>query len=110
VIVAEQWQAHIYHRAMILNQDGQYQAAHAFAERESRFFDRYCHDLPELRSSVEELSEFTPTTCHAFREITSKEVAFRTYKSIRGEADRRSRTRQSLKEIIRSEAARRGKS
>lgn len=110
LIVAEQWQAHIYHRAMILNQDGQYQAAHAFAERESRFFNRYCHDLPELRSSVEELSEFTPTICHAFREITSKELAFRTYKSSRGEADRRSRTRQSLKEIIRSEAARRGTS
>jgi Ca-activated chloride channel family protein len=107
-IVAEQWQAHIYHRAMVLNQDGQYEAAHTFAERESRYFDRYCHDLPEMRASIEEVHEFAPTASRAYHAMASKEMFVRSYKIARGETDRRSRARQSLKEIIRSEAARRG--
>jgi Ca-activated chloride channel family protein len=109
-LVAEQWHAHIYHRAMVLNQDGQYEAAQAFAERESRYFGRYCHDFPELQSSVNELHEFVPTSGHAYHALSSKEMFLRSYKASRGETDRRSRSRQSLEQIIRGEAARRGKS
>jgi Ca-activated chloride channel family protein len=105
-VVAEQWQAHIYHRALMLNQDGQYEAAHAFVERERRFFDRYCHDLPEMRSSVHEVHSFAPTVHHAYQAISSKEMLLRAYKTSRGETDRRRRKRQVTSDLIAEEAAR----
>lgn len=105
-LVAEQWQAHIYHRAMQLNQDGQREAAAAFATRESRYYDRYCSDLPEMRSSVSSVHAFSPTMIHAYDPVTAKEVFLRSHKTSRGEEDRRSRKRAELEELIREEAAR----
>jgi Ca-activated chloride channel family protein len=105
-IAAEQWQAHIYHRALMLNQDGQYEAAHAFVERERRFFDRYCHDLPEMRSSVHEVHAFAPTVHRAYQVISSKEMLLHAYKTSRGETDRRRRKRRDTSAYIAEEAAR----
>lgn len=106
-IVAEQWQAHIYHRGMLLNRDGQYEAARTFAERDSRSFASYCNMMPELSESVEDLLAFSPSLAAAFLAGSSKEVLLHAYKTSRGEADRRSRKRQVVREIIAQEAARR---
>lgn len=108
-IVAEQWQGYIYHRSMVLNQDGQYAAARLFAEQEDRFFDRYCDDLPEMRREVHNVQAFAQSVDACYDRLSSKELLFRSYKSSRGEADRRSRSRKSLEEIIRDEVARRGR-
>jgi Ca-activated chloride channel family protein len=106
-IVAEQWQAHIYHRAMRLNQDGQYAEAAAFTNRESEFYDRYCVDLPDVRSAVAQLVAFSTTVRFAYDSVSAKEVMLHAYKTSRSEADRRSRKRASVEELVREQAARR---
>ena len=106
-IVAEQWQAHIYHRAMLLNQDGQYEEATAFAERETRFLADYCRDLPGFAKAIHVLHEFSPSLARKYEAISSKEIFLQSYKMSRGETDRRSRKRQSLSEYVRKEARRR---
>ncbi len=105
-IVAEQWHAHIVLRSMMLNQDGQYQAAQEFTERESRFYARYCEGLPELQGSVSELLDLSPAVAHSMQPTSSKEVMLHYYKTSRGEFDRRSRKRKSVREVIADEAAR----
>ncbi len=105
-IVAEQWQAHIYHRAMQLNQDGQREAALAFATREGRYYDRYCFDLPEMQAAVSSIHAFSPTVIHAYDPVTAKEVFLRSHKTSRGEADRRSSKRAEIEELIRQAAGR----
>ena len=105
-IVAEQWQAHIYHRAMQLNQDDQCEAAVAFATREGRYYDRYCADLPEMQAAVSNVHAFSPTVIHAYDQVTAKEVFLRSHKTSRGEKDRRSSKRAEIEELIRQAAAR----
>jgi Ca-activated chloride channel homolog len=105
-IVAEQWQSHIYHRGMMLNQDGQYAAAHEFVERESGYFAAYCEGLPELRGVVRDLHTFSPVVAHRVGLASSKELLFHSYKLNRGERDHRSRRRRTMGEVIADEAAR----
>ena len=105
-IVAEQWHAHIMLRSMMHNQDGQYQAAEEFANRERHFYARYVDGLPELQASVSELHEFSTFTAHSVDSMTSKELLLHSYKTSRGEVDRRSRQRKSVSEFIADEAAR----
>jgi len=105
-IVAEQWQAHIYHRGLQLNQDRQYEAARDFTARESRYYARYCSDLPEMRAAVSSVHAFSPTVIHAYDQVTAKEVFLRAHKTSRGEADYRSFKRAEIEELIRQEAER----
>jgi hypothetical protein len=105
-LVAEQWQAHIYHRAMRLNQDGDFRTAAEFSRRETRFYNRYCVDLPEMQASVSSLHEFSPTMMHAYDVTSAKEVMLRSYKTSRGESDHRSFQRQTIEEYVRDEANR----
>lgn len=105
-IVAEQWQAHIYHRALQLNQDGQCEAAMEFATRESRYYDRYCADLPEMRASSRSLYRFSPTMSRSYGAVTAKEVMLRAYKTSRGESDYRSCARADFDTYIEEEELR----
>jgi Ca-activated chloride channel family protein len=105
-LVAEQWQAHIYHRAMRLNQDGDFRTAAEFSRRETRFYNRYCVDLPEMQASVSSLHEFSPTMMYAYDAVSAKEVMLRSYKTSRGESDHRSFQRQTIEEYVRDEANR----
>lgn len=102
-IVTEQWKAHIYHRGMLLNQDGQYEAAADFARIESEYLDAYCQDLPELRSSIRHLQSFSPSLRHAYRVHSSKEVLLHAYKTSRGEQDCRSFKRATAEDFIQGE-------
>jgi len=102
-LVAEQWQAHIYHRALQLNQDGQHGAAVEFSARESRYFDRYCSDLPEMRATARSLHRFSPTMTHTYQAISAKEVLLHAYKLSRGESDRRSASRDDIETYIAEE-------
>jgi hypothetical protein len=47
-VVAEQWHAHVYHRAMMLSQDGQEQAAADSMRKELVYLRRYCEGIPEM--------------------------------------------------------------
>jgi len=88
--VAEQWHAHIMHRTMTLNQDGQFEAAEEFAQRESRYFEKYCKGLPGMEQFTRELDRFAPSAGVLYQVSDAKEVLLRSYKSSRGEEDRRS--------------------
>jgi len=89
--VVEQWQAYIFHHAMVLNQDGQEQKAAAFVEREVKYLRRYCKGLEDMEEVVETVQSYGATVHHAFSPATSKEVMLRAYKMGRHEADRRGR-------------------
>jgi len=105
-IVAEQWLAHVLHRGMMLNEEGQFDAAREFAETQSRYFAAYCEGLPELQAAVAELSEFRPVVSRRMDRTTAKEMFLHSYKTGRGEIDHRSRQRKTSREIIADEAAR----
>jgi Ca-activated chloride channel family protein len=105
-VVAQQWQAHILHRGVLLNQDGQYAAAEAFAAREAGFLEAYCRDLPELRTLTEQLHVFSPSLRRAYGAVSSKELLLHAYKVARSESDHRSRRRASVADIIGDEAGR----
>lgn len=109
-VVAQQWHAHILHRAMLLNQDGQYEAGTEFVKRELRFYELYCEHLPEMRTSVDSLGEFSPMVARAIGRTTSKEMLLHSYKTSRGESDRRSRKRGAVEDLVKEELRRQGKS
>lgn len=89
--VAEQWQAHIYHHAMVLNQDGQEQKAAAFVEREVKYLRRYCEGLEGMEQAVETVQSYGQTVACCFSPASSKEVMLRAYKMSRQEPDHRRR-------------------
>ena len=89
--VVEQWVAHVYYRAMVLNQDGEGQAAAQFVERETKYLRRYCAGVPELEEAIAGLDSFGYSVQNHYTAHTSKEMMLRAYKTSRGEANRRSR-------------------
>jgi len=89
--VVEQWVAHVYYRAMVLNQDGDGQAAMNFVEKETKYLHRYCAGVPELEEAIGGLDGFSSSVLHRYTAHTSKEMMLRAYKMGRGETSRRSR-------------------
>ncbi len=100
--VAEQWQAHIYHRAIVLNQDGEQEAAATFVERELKYFSRYCQGISGTERFVRGIVDLLPSLITTFSPRDAKEMLLSTYKMTRGEVDRRSMRRESIDEIVRS--------
>lgn len=103
--VVEQWVAHVYYRAMVLNQDGEGQAAAKFVERETKYLRRYCAGVPELEEAIAELDSFGCSVQHHFTAYTSKEMMLRAYKMGRGETNRRSRETFDFKMLTAMEDA-----
>jgi Ca-activated chloride channel family protein len=89
--VVEQWVAHVYYRAMVLNQDGDGQAAMNFVEQETKYLRRYCAGVPELETAIGGLDGFSSSVLHHYTAHTSKEMMLRAYKMGRGETSHRSR-------------------
>lgn len=89
--VAEQWQAYIFHHAMVLNQDGQEKKAAAFVEREVKYLRRYCEGLEGMEQALETMHSYGETVACCFSPASSKEVMLRAYKMGRHEADHRGR-------------------
>jgi Ca-activated chloride channel family protein len=89
--VVEQWVAHVYYRAMVLNQDGDGQAAMNFVEQETKYLHRYCAGVPELEAAIGGLDGFSSSVSHQYTAHTSKEMMLRAYKMGRGETSHRSR-------------------
>ncbi|MCY3013266.1 MAG: VWA domain-containing protein [Planctomycetota bacterium] len=100
--VAEQWQAHIYHRAVVLNQDGEREAAATFVKRELTYFSTYCQGIPGTERFVRGIIELLPSVLTTFSARDAKEMLLSTYKMTRGEVDRRSIRRETVDEIVRS--------
>lgn len=90
-LVAERWQAHVYHRAMVLNQDGQGQAASDYVRREFQYLMRYCDGIVELREAMQSLEMFGESVRNRYSASSSKEMMLRAYKMHRGESDHRGR-------------------
>lgn len=90
-LVAERWQAHIYHRAMVLNQDGQGQAASDYVRREFPYLRRYCDGIVELRDAIVSLGMFAESVQRRYSPSSSKEMMLRAYKMQRCESDHRER-------------------
>lgn len=109
-VVAEQWQAHIYHRAMMLNQDGEERAAAELVERELKYLEKYCRGIAELEAELGSLRTFADTVAWQYSAVTSKEVMLKAYKMSRGEADRRGRADMSFDMLMADEQAIRKKS
>lgn len=103
--VVEQWVAHVYYRAMVLNQDGEGQAAAKFVERETKYLRRYCAGVPELEEAIAELDSFGCSVQRHYTAHTSKEMMLRAYKVSRGETNRRSRETFDFKMLTAMEDA-----
>mgnify|MGYP003339295162 CR=1 FL=1 len=108
--VVEQWVAHVYYRAMTLNQDGDEQSAAKFVEREAKYLRRYCEGVPELEDLYAGLDAFGCSVQHHFSAHTSKEMMLRAYKTSRGELNRRSRETFDFRTLTAMEDANRGPS
>lgn len=106
-IVIEQWQSNIYHRAMVLNQDGQEHAASEFVRKELTYLRRYCEGMPEMQDLTSGLTMFSDSVRHRYTAVTSKEVMLRAYKSSRSEADRRGRQDVDFVTLMQREDAQR---
>lgn len=91
--VAEQWHAHIMHRTMTLNQDSQFEAAEEFAQREGRYFEKYCRGLTGMEQHTRELRRFASSAGVLYQADSAREFLLRAYKSSRGEEDKRSSKR-----------------
>jgi len=89
--VVEQWVAHVYYRAMVLNQDGDGQAAKRFVEQETTDLHRYCSGVPELEEALGGLDGFGASVAFQYTAHTSKEMMLRAYKMGRGESNHRLR-------------------
>ena len=109
-IVAEQWQAHVYHRAMMLNQDGEMQAAAELVERELRYLRKYCQGIAELEAEINSLRNFAGSVAQRYTAVTSKEMMLKAYKMGRGEMDRRDRAGMTFEMLMHTEETFRGAS
>lgn len=107
-IVAEQWQASIYHRAMMLNQDGQGRAAAELVERELEYLRKYCQAIAELEAEIAALGSFAESVSERYTAGTSKEMMLKAYKMGRGETDRRGRKVMSFEMLMQTEHTSRG--
>lgn len=108
--VVEQWMAHVYYRAMVLNQDGEGAAAAEFVAREAKYLRRYCAGVKQLEDAIAELDSFGCSVQRQFTAYTSKEMMLRAYKMGRGEANRRSRDTLDFKTLTAMEDAMRDSS
>lgn len=106
-LVAEQWQAHVYHRAMVLNQDGQERAASEYVRRELAYLTRYCEGIPGMRDALGWLGRFGESVLHRYSAHSSKELLLRTYKTSRNEANHRGREVLDYASLVEHEDARR---
>lgn len=109
-LVAEHWQAHIYHRAMLLNQDGREQEASEFVREELPYLLRYCQGIPELCAAARGLERFSESVRHRYSSGGSKEMLLRSYKTSRNEIDRRGRDEVGFAALVDMEDAERAKS
>jgi len=98
--VARIWQMAIVRRVMSLNTDGAYEEAERYAGAENKWFTRYCQGLPGAESFVEPLQRLESRAGVRCSIGTSKEIMLASYKSIRGEEDKRSRKRASWADQI----------
>jgi hypothetical protein len=109
-IVAEQWQAHVYHRAMMLNQDGQERAAADYVRQELAYLGRYSEGIPEMQEALVGLARFGESVLHRYSAVTSKELMLKSYKTSRGEMDRRVRVAADFADFVQQEDAQRARS
>ncbi|MBM4012994.1 MAG: VWA domain-containing protein [Planctomycetes bacterium] len=108
-IVAEQWHAHVYHRAMTLNQDGQERAAAEYVRQELTYLRRYCEGIPEMQDVLAGLGRFGESVLHRYSAVSSKELMLKSYKMSRGEVDRRGRADVDFAEFVKQEDDQRAK-
>lgn len=109
-VVAEQWQAHVYHRAMMLNQDGQERAAADYVQNELAYLRRYCEGIPGMQDALMGLERFGASVVHRYSAVFSKEVMLKSYKMSRNVTDRRGREAVDFYEFVQQEDAQRAKS
>jgi Ca-activated chloride channel family protein len=108
-IVAEQWQAHVYHRAMMLNQDGQETAAADYVRKELVYLRQYCEGIPEMQEALMGLDRFGESVLYRYSATSSKELMLKSYKMSRGEADRRVRAPCNFSDFVQQEDSQRAK-
>jgi Ca-activated chloride channel homolog len=101
--VAEQWIADIYHRATQLNQDGAERAAAELVERELAYLREYCAGVDEVTAEIDSLEQFAHTVTDRLSVGTSKEMLLMSYKTSRGETDRRGRGQSSYFRLLEEE-------
>jgi len=110
-LVVEQWQAHVYRRALILNQDGACDEAAAFSAREAAEIQRYCAGVPDLERLLDGLDRFVDSVTTRYSPRSSKEMMLRSYKLSRHESDHRARhASPSFSDVIAEEQRQRRRS
>lgn len=109
-IVAEHWQGYVYHRAMVLNQDGQERAASDFVRHELMYLAPYCEGIPEMRDAVRSLDRFSTSVRHRYSAYSSKEMLLHSYKMIRSECDHRDREDVDYDALVSHEESHRAQS
>ena len=109
-VVAEQWQAHVYHRAMMLNQDGQERAAADYVPKELAYLRRYSEGIPEMQEALMGLDRFGESVLYRYSALSSKELMLKSYKMSRGEMDQRVRAPCNFSDFVEQEDAQRARS
>lgn len=96
MIVARQWIADVYRRAMILNQDGEEAAAASLVDRARQSLLRFSAGIAELEAEIGALRAFSRSVSSRYSAETSKEMMLKAYKTSRGEVDHRGRADMSF--------------
>ena len=109
-VVAEQWQAHVYHRAMMLNQDGQERAAADYVRQELAYLRPYSEGIPEMQEALVGLDRFGESVLYRYSALSSKELMLKSYKMSRGEMDQRMRAPCNFSDFVEQEDAQRARS
>jgi len=94
-IVAKMWLAEIVRRAMVMNQDGDYEGVEAFLKVEVGDFKAYCATLPDGDDLVRKAERTRRTVRKPMRQAVLKEVHTAQFKMMRSLPDTRSKVQES---------------
>lgn len=92
--VAIIWHAHVVRLVARMNRSRERREARGYLERELKWFERYCRDLPGAQSLVEEMARMFKHVDRDWDERTRKEMEHGSYKTSRSERDYRSSARR----------------
>lgn len=84
--VTESWHAQAVHALAQMNRSGERRQARHFLERELRYFERYCRDLPGTERLVRELALVLGRIDVAWDERTRKVMQEQSFRAARGQA------------------------
>ena len=101
--VARVWQSIITKTGAAMNRNGERRQARSYLERELKWFEQYCHEIPELTVLVKEVSLILQQIDRVWSERTRKEMEFSSYALRNSKLDLRAMPRRAWSERLMDE-------